>query len=66
MKKKLNIEKEVKFKNNLNLEINKLVLDNSLSLCDPINPLVNTAKQLLLNSNIKLEETYLFKYFSKF
>ena len=48
------------------MEINKLVLDNSLSLCDPINPLVNTAKQLLLNSNIKLEETYLFKYFQNF
>ncbi len=64
--KKIKERKEFKFEDNLNLKINNLVLDNSLSLCDPINPLVNTAKELLLDPNIKLEETYLFKYFQNF
>ena len=64
--KKIKERKEFKFENSFKLEINDLVLDNSLSLCDPINPLVNTANELLLNPNIKLEETYLFKYFQNF
>lgn len=57
---------ELNIDNGLNLKIDKLVLDNSMSLCDPINPLVVTAKELLLDPNIKLEETYLFKYFRTF
>ncbi len=64
--KKIKERKEFRFENSLNLKINNLVLDNSLSLCDPINPLVNTAKELLLDPNIKLEETNLFKYFQNF
>ena len=64
--KKIKERKEFKFENSFELEINDLVLDNSLSLCDPINPLVNTANELLLNPNIKLEETYLFRYFRNF
>tara|TARA_Y100000816_G_C26107628_1_gene589190 strand:+ start:2677 stop:3531 length:855 start_codon:yes stop_codon:yes gene_type:complete len=57
---------ELNFDNTFNFEIDKLVLDNSISLCDPINPLVATGKELLSDPNIKLEETYLFKYFQSF
>jgi hypothetical protein len=57
---------QLKCDNSLNLKVDKLVLDTSLSLCDPINPLVITAKELLLNSKIELEETYLFKFFQIF
>jgi hypothetical protein len=57
---------ELNFDNSLNFKIDRLVLDNSLSLCDPINPLVMTAKELLLDPKIKLEETYLFKFFQIF
>jgi len=57
---------ELNIDNGLNLKIDKLVLDNSMSLCDPINPLVVTVKELLLDPYIKLEETYLFKYFQIF
>ena len=65
-------EKQIKersvssFDNSLNLQIDKLVLDNSLSLCDPVNPLVMTAKELLSDPNIELEHTYLFKFFQIF
>ena len=65
-------EKQIKertkteFKNSLSLKIDKLVLDNSISICDPINPLVVTSKELLLNPNINLEETYLFNFFQTF
>ena len=35
-------------------------------MCDPINPLVQTVKELLSDPHIKLEETYLFKYFQSY
>ena len=57
---------EFNLDNSLNLKIDKLVLDNSISLCDPINPLVATVKELLSDPHIKLEETNLFKYFQIF
>jgi len=57
---------ELNFDNSLNLKIDKLVLDNALSLCDPINPLVMTTKELLLDPKIQLEETSLFKFFQIF
>lgn len=57
---------ELSFDNSLNLKIDKLVLDNSLSLCDPVNPLVMTTKELLLDPKIQLEETSLFKFFQIF
>ncbi len=58
--------KKLNFDSTLNLKIDKLVLDNSLSLCDPVNPLVMTTKELLINPNIQLEQTYLFKFFQIF
>ena len=64
--KQIRERNELDIDNRLNLKIDKLVLDNSISLCDPINPLVVTAKELLIDPNIKLEETYLFKYFQIF
>ena len=35
-------------------------------MCDPINPLVLTVKQLLSDPNIELERTHLFKFFQIF
>lgn len=58
--------KELKFDDSFDLKIEKLVLDNSISICDPINPLLSTAKEIISDPNIELEQTSLFKFFQTF
>lgn len=58
--------RELEFSDSFDLKIDKLVLDNSISVCDPINPLLLTAKEIILDPNVELEQTSLFKFFQTF
>lgn len=49
--------------NSFSLELDKLSFDNSISLNDPINPLVSTVNELNLNPNIELENSSIYKFF---
>lgn len=58
--------KKIKLNNTVNIQLDKLVFDNSINLSDPINPLVLTAKEIIKNANIKLEDTSIYKFYTLF
>ena len=58
--------KKIKLNNTINIQLDKLVFDNSINLSDPINPLVLTAKEIIKNANINLEDTSIYKFYTLF